>query len=76
MTDADDRPIYPLIGYGAEVTDGMIALDLDMATRPEEYEARSGALVSVVMTPADAIKIARTLLARAEAAQAAGRRVN
>jgi hypothetical protein len=69
MTNDDDAPLYPLIGYTAGVVDGMIGLELEMATCREEYDKRSGSVLGVVMTPENAIEIGRELIRRGELAK-------
>lgn len=72
MTEDDDAPVFPLIGYGSGVTEGAVVLGLEMATDREQYEARKGVWVSTAMSPDNAIELGRDLIALGEKAKAGG----
>lgn len=75
MTDDDDAPVYPLLGYGTGEVDGAVVVSLELATNPEEYETRSGSWMSAAMTADHAIAFGKDLIAAGERAKV-GRAVN
>lgn len=70
--DADDAPIFPLIGYGSGVAEGAVVLSLEMATDVDQYESRKGVWVSTAMSLDNAMEPGRELIASAVAAKAGG----
>lgn len=70
MTDEDDAPVYPLLGYGTGAADDAVIVSLELATDHEEYEKREGSWVSAAMTPDNAIELGRQLIAEGEKAKA------
>lgn len=70
--DADDAPIFPLLGYGSGVAEGAVVLSLEMATDADQYESRKGVWISTAMSPDNAMELGRELIALAVAAKAGG----
>lgn len=75
MTDDDDVPIYPVLGYGTGTTDEAVVVSLELATDLEEYETREGSWISVALSADNALAFGQELIALAEQAKA-GKRVN
>jgi hypothetical protein len=64
MTDDDDAPLYPLLGYTAGVVEGVVALRFDFATCKADYASGEGESQQFVMTPEAAIEIGKALQER------------
>lgn len=69
MTDEDDAPVYPVIGYTLAVVDGAVVIRVEYATTRAEYECREGETQQYVMTPDNAVEIGRALMETGELAQ-------
>lgn len=66
MTDDDDAPLYPLIGFTLAIVDGAVALRVEYAATREQYESREGETQQYVMTPENAVEIGRALVETGE----------
>lgn len=76
MTDDDDLPLYPLIGFNVGAVGDAITLRLEYATDRAEYEAQDGLEQQFVMSPAAAVEIGRALLRLGEEAESQGGRAH
>lgn len=62
MTDDDDAPLFPLIGFTVAIVDGAVALRMEFAATREQYATREGETQQYVMTPENAVEIGRALV--------------
>ena len=70
MTDDEDAPVYPLLGYGTGEVNGAIVVSFELATDQEEYETRVGSWISTAMSAENAIELGRALIQLGEQANA------
>ena len=73
--DADDKPLFPLIGFNAGAAGAAVALRLEYATCRKEYAAAKGETLQFVMTPDAAIEIGAALIEWGRAALPGGTHV-
>lgn len=69
MTEDDDAPLYPLIGFTIGLVDGAVAVRFEYASSRAEWQSRAGESQQYVMTPENAVEIGRALVQTGELAQ-------
>jgi hypothetical protein len=72
MSDDDEPPIFPLLGYGTGIVDGTAVVSLELATDREEYDTREGSWVSAAMSGEQAIEFGNALIELGERLKGGG----
>lgn len=68
MSEEDQPPLRPVVGFGAAIVDEAVTLELVAAETVEQLLLEEGRIERFVLTPEGAIEVGRALIERGERA--------